>query len=423
MRSCMGLASIVLVCAVGFAQEGGTAKEPAPATPAPNFVELTPKDAAPQGTARMVLSPTVFDFGTVLEHQPAVGEFTIKNVGDAPLTIASKSSCGCTVATRPKSPLAPGEETRFTITYSTKRAGKANKKITLTTNDPTQPTTVINVVGEVKAVFTAAPSSMIIFRDAQVDSRDTVVTRLTNSYTKPVQLKLKDDPKRDKFAVELKEIKPGMEYELQVTTLPPLVKGLNRTTVVLETGLPEAPTLEYDVTANVRPRVAFVPPQLYVTSSMTKPVERFVQVQYRADKPVKITDIKVEPETVKAELFDAPAVTRGRSAFHRIRVTLPAFEDLPPQGGMLTVLTDDESPEFQKLQCMIVRRVIPQRPAAPAMSNPKGARRISPAVDASVVRRQIDEGIKDAQAGGEDTGKKNAAKGPPAKPLPEKETP
>ena len=105
-RRCVGLVVVVLLCGVrGFAQ----AQPQAAATSAPAIA------AGP----RIELSPAEFDFGELWQGMPAEREFTVKNAGDAPLTISSRSNCGCTVATPPKSPLEPGESCTFKIRYDT----------------------------------------------------------------------------------------------------------------------------------------------------------------------------------------------------------------------------------------------------------------------------------------------------------------
>ena len=140
------------------AQAERASHEPEPASPKPQTEGATPKEAlaapalrneqpsaaaqlsrgdhvpstapstapgAPAATsgARMKLSPSEFDFKEVWQSQPAEGEFSIENVGTEPLTLDTRSSCGCTVATKLKSPLDPGETTKFKISYNTSRPG------------------------------------------------------------------------------------------------------------------------------------------------------------------------------------------------------------------------------------------------------------------------------------------------------------
>jgi hypothetical protein len=197
----------------------------------------------------MELSPTEFDFKEVWQGLPAEGEFAIKNVGTAALVLDTRSSCGCTVATKPKSPLEPGETTKFKISYNTSHAGTAQKTVTVTTNDPEQPSAVIRVSGTVKPLVAATPSDRIAFNDLETNSVESRTVQLESQYDAPLHLKLRENPNPGPFTVELKELEPGKRYELTATTKPPLPVNTNSTTVVLDTGLEKAPTVSVYLTA------------------------------------------------------------------------------------------------------------------------------------------------------------------------------
>ncbi|HAD96940.1 MAG TPA: hypothetical protein DCG19_06005 [Cryomorphaceae bacterium] len=77
----------------------------------------------------------VIDYGTI--EQGANGErvFVFKNTGKEPLIITSaKGSCGCTVPTPPKEPIAPGETGELKVKYDTKRIGPFTKSVTVNSN-------------------------------------------------------------------------------------------------------------------------------------------------------------------------------------------------------------------------------------------------------------------------------------------------
>ena len=407
----LGLAATIAV-AQQAAEPTKPAAPPAPAQPTeatPPALPAMPEMQAmpPMAGPRMELSPKTFDFGTVWENQPATGEFTIKNVGNAPLTITSRSSCGCTVATKPKSPLAPGEETKFTISYSTKRKGRANKAVTLTTNDPSQKQAIIKVTGEVKSVFEAKPNNTVIMRDLDASSAETQKIQLKNTFGKPVHLKLRPDANRKGFAVALDEVKAGEEYELSITTVPPLAEGWNRTTVVLETDVKAVPTVQIPVNANVPPRVALIPPRIYVLSNAERATTRNIRVQYRNESPLEILEVKTEPE-MKWELIDAPTgAVSSKMSYHTIRLTMPPFSEFPKSGGKVTIKTNDGDPKFQTIEVPITPRITQARaqrlqpgqpaPAPKVMVRPGAGTAKSPAV-AGKPSAQADKPAPDPEA-------------------------
>ena len=106
-----------------------------------------------QDGAKISFTKEVHDYGTIENGANGQCTFDFKNTGNAPLIIANAvGSCGCTVPTWPKEPIAPGAKASITVKYDTKRAGAINKSITITSNAINEPTKVLNIKGEVKAV-------------------------------------------------------------------------------------------------------------------------------------------------------------------------------------------------------------------------------------------------------------------------------
>lgn len=307
--------------------------------------------AGPQPSIR--LDKTVFDFGNVYLGEPARGEFTIENVGAGPLTISVRSSCGCTVATSPKSPLPPGEKTGFTITYATTHVGRASKTVTLTTNDPRQKTITIPVRGEVRPLFAADPTQNIVFQGLERDSRATQTVRLTNQYGQPLHLKLKPDQAFGPFEIEFREVKPGELYELSATTRPPLQMGANTANVVLETGLPRLPTMTMLVSATIQPPVSVTPNRLPVMGDRPMGTSTLIIV-HRKTRPIHIESVRLGDRTLKHELAaPTPNQPESPTAIIRFRVALPAYDEIPDDKPELVIVTSDK--EYHELVVPIVK--------------------------------------------------------------------
>ena len=111
---------------------------------------LFAQDAATEGGPQMKFETPVIDYGTIEHKADGQREFVFTNTGDAPLIISNaRGSCGCTVPTWPKEPIAPGATGKIGVKYDTKRIGKFTKTITLTTNT-TQKNKILTIKGEVK---------------------------------------------------------------------------------------------------------------------------------------------------------------------------------------------------------------------------------------------------------------------------------
>jgi hypothetical protein len=90
------------------------------------------------------------DFGEVQEGEVVEHTFTFTNEGEGPLIISNaQGSCGCTVPDWPRQPIAPGQKGQIKVSFnSTGRAGRQDKRVTLTTNAVPQ-SKVLNITSNV----------------------------------------------------------------------------------------------------------------------------------------------------------------------------------------------------------------------------------------------------------------------------------
>lgn len=124
------LAMMALVATVSFAQ---------PAKDAANVTE---------SGAEMTFEQTTVNYGNINQGDDPYRVFKFTNTGNEALIIkTAKGSCGCTVPTYPKEPIAPGATAEIKVRYDTKRIGKINKSITLQTNAGVK---LLKITGNVK---------------------------------------------------------------------------------------------------------------------------------------------------------------------------------------------------------------------------------------------------------------------------------
>ena len=92
----------------------------------------------------------VMDYGTIELKSDGAREFVFTNNGTQPLIIANaQGSCGCTVPTWPREPIAPGAKAVIGVKYDTNRPGPFTKTITLTSNSTTTPSKLLTIKGNV----------------------------------------------------------------------------------------------------------------------------------------------------------------------------------------------------------------------------------------------------------------------------------
>lgn len=89
------------------------------------------------------------DYGTIEKGANGEREFVFTNTGKEPLIITKATgSCGCTVPTWPRQPIAPGESSTIRVKYDTKRVGPFTKSVTVTSN-ASNGTKVVRIKGTV----------------------------------------------------------------------------------------------------------------------------------------------------------------------------------------------------------------------------------------------------------------------------------
>ncbi len=101
------------------------------------------------------------DYGVLEYDGNTLREYKFKNTGKTPLIISNvQVQCGCTnVDGWPKEPVAPGKSATFKVKYDSKRPGKFDKKITVTSNAKNA-SVVLTIKGEVKPQVVADPATV-----------------------------------------------------------------------------------------------------------------------------------------------------------------------------------------------------------------------------------------------------------------------
>ena len=104
---------------------------------------------AANAQAKIVFDTETIDYGQIEKGSDGVRVFEFTNTGNEPLIVSDvKSSCGCTVPSKPKAPVAPGAKSSIKVKYDTKRVGKIRKTVTVYSNADT-PIKALKIKGEV----------------------------------------------------------------------------------------------------------------------------------------------------------------------------------------------------------------------------------------------------------------------------------
>ena len=100
-----------------------------------NVAAAANRDANTGDFPVMSFAETEFDFGTIDQGTNVEHLFTFTNTGNAPLVIVdAKGSCGCTVPSYSKSPVAPGEQGELLVKFNGSGKNQVSKTVTITAN-------------------------------------------------------------------------------------------------------------------------------------------------------------------------------------------------------------------------------------------------------------------------------------------------
>ncbi len=113
-------------------------------------IALSGKAQTADTTIVINFATTVHDYGTIDQGSDGSFEFKFTNQGKSPLVLSNvRSSCGCTVPSWTKEPVAPGKEGTIKVVYNTNNIGNFSKTITVTSNAKNSEV-VLQIKGNVK---------------------------------------------------------------------------------------------------------------------------------------------------------------------------------------------------------------------------------------------------------------------------------
>jgi hypothetical protein len=127
---------------------------------------------------------------TELDVKPEIGAskvnavFKYENKGETPVHIkAVKPTCGCTTAALPKNDVAPGEKGEITATLDIgDRTGVQVKTVTVETDDPKAPQTVLTFKATIASVLDLQPS-FVFWQANEPPQAKTIIARAAKGTT------------------------------------------------------------------------------------------------------------------------------------------------------------------------------------------------------------------------------------------------
>src|SRR5256712_4604124 len=229
------------------------------APPKPVATAALPGGAGP----RIQFAEIVYDFGKVSSGELVKHTFVFTNIGTATLEIKDvRPGCGCTTAGTWDKVVEPGKPGSIPLQFNSANfGGTVMKQATVTCNDPSQSNVVLQIKGTVWKPIEVTPTMAVFNISSEAQTNDTKIVRIVSNLDQP--LTLSDlQCTNSSFKAELKTVKEGKEFELQITAIPPFNSASVVAPVTLKTSSTNMPVINVSAYAVVQQPVTVAPSQI-----------------------------------------------------------------------------------------------------------------------------------------------------------------
>ena len=197
--------------------------------------------------AELKFEQTTLELNPSITDKTAVGHFKYQNAGDKPVLFKSvKASCGCTAAQTQKDQVGPGEKGEITATFTIgDRSGQQVKTVTVETDDPAHPVTVLTMKTNIPQVLEIQPN--FVFWQPGEDPKPKTITAKVG---KNVPVKNLDVSSMNP-QFETKVNKGPGPGEFRIDVQPKQTTSASFTTVTVKTDFPKEAPKTFYITARV----------------------------------------------------------------------------------------------------------------------------------------------------------------------------
>jgi hypothetical protein len=304
-----------------------------------------------------------YDFGRLPAGQVLKYSYVFTNTGHATLRLTEvRPSCGCTAAGDWTRQVEPGQTGVIPIQFSSANfSGPVHKSVTVSCNASNQPSLVLQLTGTVWKAIDVSPLYVYFNLSSDQQTNEVRSVRIINNDTNDVTLAAPEVNNRS-FTAELKTIRPGREFEVQVKTVPPVAPGTVQSTLTLRTSLTNLPVISVSVIAIVPMPIVTSPSQLLLPAGpLTSGSRLGLTVRNNGATPVTVSEPSINLPGVDIQMQE---VTPGRVV--NFILSFPAGFSMPAgQRGEFTVKTTHPKHEVIKVPIIQMARTVQQPYAYP----------------------------------------------------------
>jgi len=202
---------------------------------------------------RIVCDATTHDFGEAVSGSLVEHDYVVRNDGDTSLEIVSvRASCGCTAVNASQNIVAPGQTASIHARLDLSgRTGLQMKTITVTSNDPQNPTYQLVLRGTAIRPLSANPAAVYF---GEIPARDTLSRTVEIIASSPVTVSsvrlANATPGLAVEPLDAPSAAPSLSHSFRVTATPDLAPGLFHDTLVVDTDCALQPSVTVPLTGS-----------------------------------------------------------------------------------------------------------------------------------------------------------------------------
>lgn len=283
-------------------------------------------EAAPPAP-RIQFAGVQHDFGRVMAGTVVEHHYIFTNTGNATLTINNvHASCGCTALADWTREVPPGGVGRIPVQFnSANLLGAILQTVTVSCNDPAQPTVALRVKATVWRPVEVQPMFAVINVPPDAEGPLSATVRVANQLEEPLTV-FPPESNLPHFRARFVTNTPGREFHLVIETVPPLPPGNSQGQITFRTSSSDAPVVNLPVIAVVQPALSVSPAHLMLPAHLpTPPPPYIITIRNQTARPLSLSEAASSSPAVTVTLRE---IEPGRQ--FNIEAAFPSGFELPP---------------------------------------------------------------------------------------------
>jgi hypothetical protein len=377
-RQCHEFIPIMVGVLLGLVCLPGSGQVPSPTLPPQGAAAAAGAPATPETGAgpQIRFAATIHNFGRVVSGAVLRHDFVFTNTGRAVLEITGvHPSCGCTPAGEWTRRVEPGQTGVIPIQlYTAGFQGQVVKHITVSCNDPQQPTVALLLRAEIWNPIELSPRYATLHANPERLDQARSVIHIVNREEAPLRLEAPQSSSPH-LKAELVEREPGREFDLVIAATDNAPPGDVQGVITMDTSSTNLPKLSVTALLLMQPVVTVAPPFLQLAPGpLPTPQTLTVAVVNNGTNQLHLSDVTVNNTNVTVEVQET---NPGR--YFNVLLHFPAGFQIPA-GQVLALTANTSHPNHPQLRVPIAqsRGPVAPPPALPPPPQPQPAVQAGP---------------------------------------------